>query len=427
MTAALAKGSTRLLAAYLQSLLAFPDGCTRGENVVDPKDDSLIVSIPPLDQDETYPKEQALIDLVLEEKKAGRRVLIYTTHTDTRDLTGRIEQFLNREGVRTQVLKSATVKSENREEWVGRKVREGLDALICNPRLVQTGLDLVEFPTICWFETDYSVYTMRQASRRSWRIGQTRPVKVMFMVYEKTIQTEALKLVAKKMQSSLAVEGELPEEGLIAFGDDGQDLIMTLARQIVNETEFQSGDSLENIFARAREAEQEAERYLVDDEWHTVKGTADAADKPPKPAEKSMFSWREFTSQPLQPKGKHGKRNHADRQVHARLGSGAGGGRGGRGAGAVNRTTQPKEQLWTKLSVVASRKDRGRDRQWPKNSTGSPSHPGTSTGSRRPTSEYPPPGGASAPRPTRPGESRSRTFPATRPRTGWPWETWPRS
>ena len=187
-----------------------------------------------------------------------------------------------------------------------------MDALICNPRLVQTGLDLVDFPTICWFETDYSVYTMRQASRRSWRIGQTRPVKVVFMVYEKTIQTEALKLVAKKMQSSLAVEGELPEEGLIAFGDDGQDLIMTLARQIVNETEFQSGDSLENIFARAREAEQEAERYLVDDEWHTVKDAADAEDKPSKPAQKSTFSWRDFMAQPLQPKGKHAKRNQPD-------------------------------------------------------------------------------------------------------------------
>ena len=162
LTEALSKGSTRLMAAYLQSLLAFPDGCTRGEKVVDPEDNRLIVSIPPLAEDETYPKEQALIDLALEEKKAGRRVLIYTTHTDTRDLTGRIEQFLNREGIRTQVLKSTTVKSEKREEWVGRKVQEGLDALICNPRLVQTGLDLVDFPTICWFETEFSVFQSTQ-------------------------------------------------------------------------------------------------------------------------------------------------------------------------------------------------------------------------------------------------------------------------
>ena len=37
----------------------------------------------------------------------------------------------------------------------------------------------------------------------------------------------------KKMQSSLAVEGELPEDGLAAYGDDGDDLMMALARKLV--------------------------------------------------------------------------------------------------------------------------------------------------------------------------------------------------
>ena len=36
--------------------------------------------------------------------------------------------------------------------------------------LVQTGLHLIELPTIVWHETDYSIYVMRQASRRSRRI-----------------------------------------------------------------------------------------------------------------------------------------------------------------------------------------------------------------------------------------------------------------
>ena len=83
---------------------------------------------------------------------------------------------------------------------------------VCHPRLAYAGLDLIEFPNIVWFETDYSVYTMRQASRRSWRIGQTEPVKVVFMAYRNTLQADALKLVAQKLQSSLAVEGELPED-----------------------------------------------------------------------------------------------------------------------------------------------------------------------------------------------------------------------
>ena len=46
------------------------------------------------------------------------------------------------------------------------KVKKGVDVLVCHSQLVQTGLDPVDFPTIVWFETGYSVYTMRQASRR---------------------------------------------------------------------------------------------------------------------------------------------------------------------------------------------------------------------------------------------------------------------
>ena len=101
---------------------------------------------------------------------------------------------------------------------------------------------------------DYSVYVMRRASRRSWRIGQTRPVKVVFMSYRNTLQADALKLVAKKLQSSLAVEGELPEDGLAAYGrrgrrDDGNDLMMALARKIVNGDEEDGAETVEEVFA----------------------------------------------------------------------------------------------------------------------------------------------------------------------------------
>ena len=37
LAAALKSGSKRLLATYLQTLLAYPDGCTRGETVFDPR------------------------------------------------------------------------------------------------------------------------------------------------------------------------------------------------------------------------------------------------------------------------------------------------------------------------------------------------------------------------------------------------------
>ena len=154
-------------------------------------------------------------------------------------------------------MKADAVPPERREAWVAKRVEEGADVLVCHPRLVQTGLDLVDFPTIVWFETDYSVYTMRQASRRSWRIGQTQPVQVVFMAYRNTLQADALKLVAKKLQSSLAVEGELPEDGLAAYGDD---LMLALARKIVASEE--DADSVESVFARPSRSRRRRRRCL---------------------------------------------------------------------------------------------------------------------------------------------------------------------
>ena len=187
---------------------------------------------------------------------------------------------------------------------------------------------------------------MRQASRRSWRIGQTRPVKVVFMSYRNTLQADALKLVAKKLQSSLAVEGELPEDGLAAYGDDGDDLIMALARKIVNGDEEDEAETVEQVFAQARDAEAQAEEYLVDDGWKAVEiepetievngnghhanghgsdifgptvelapvpvngngtnGYHDHDDEAEEP-QQSLFSWAEFMAEPVKPKRKNGK------------------------------------------------------------------------------------------------------------------------
>ena len=65
------------------------------------------------------------------------------------------------------------------------------------------------------------------------------------------------------------VEGELPEDGLAAYGDDGDDLMLALARKIVNGDEDEAA-TVESVFARARESEAESEEYLVDSGWKGV-------------------------------------------------------------------------------------------------------------------------------------------------------------
>ena len=137
------------------------------------------------------------------------------------------------------------------------------------------------------------------------------------MAYRNTLQADALQLVAKKLQSSLAVEGELPEDGLAADGDDGDDLMLALARKIVA---GEAGEeSVEDVFAQAQQVAAEAEALLVDAEWHTpepvvvevhangnghtalpVGGSAD--DATPE-RQRSLFSWAEFMAgEPAEPK-----------------------------------------------------------------------------------------------------------------------------
>ena len=114
----------------------------RRETVFDPETEKLLVQVPPLSEERLYPKEQALLDLVAAERLQGRRVLVYATHTGTRDITGRME---------------------------------GVDVLVCHPRLVQTGLDLVEFPTICWYETEFRFSNPHEKLRYSWAVSLPAP------------------------------------------------------------------------------------------------------------------------------------------------------------------------------------------------------------------------------------------------------------
>ena len=168
---------------------------------------------------------------------------------------------------------------------------------------------------------------MRQASRRSWRIGQHRPVKVVFMAYRNTLQADALKLVAQKLQSSLAVEGDLPEDGLAAYGDTGDDLMMALARKLV------SGESddepVEDIFHQAQQVAAEAEDLLVDGDWERVEPAAEPLVLPPpsdghaqpvielvpcgshhgqEEQQQTLFSWAEFLADEPEPTPGRGRK-----------------------------------------------------------------------------------------------------------------------
>ena len=97
--------------------------------------------------------------------------------------------------------------------------------MICNPTLVETGLDLLAFTNIIFYQIGFNLFTMRQAARRSYRLNQPNPVNVYFLYYENTTQETVISLMANKLRAAMAIEGKFTEEGLNSMSNN--DSILT--------------------------------------------------------------------------------------------------------------------------------------------------------------------------------------------------------
>jgi len=234
---ALVVGDQTLLGVVMNALLAWPDCAFREEVVKHPRTQETLAYIPALfDAQTPTPKEQQLIEKVKANKQQGRRTLVYTVYTGKRDTASRLKALLSAEGLKCAVLR-ASVKTEDREDWILEQVDRGIDVLITNPELVKTGLDLLEFPSIVFTNTGYNVYTLMQAARRSWRIGQRDDVDVTFLGYQGSAQMACLELMAKKIAVTQSTSGDMPENGLDVLNSDGDSVEVALAKSLLKQTQ----------------------------------------------------------------------------------------------------------------------------------------------------------------------------------------------
>lgn len=143
-------------------------------------------SIPALSPDQEFAKERRLRRIVTLAKARGRKTWVFTEMTGERwDVTPRLKEYLERHGLRVEILRSGNdggPDPENREAWIAKNA-PGVDVIISNPNLVKTGLDLYDFPEIAFYFTGDNTYTLRQAARRAWRLGQKNRCVVHYLVY----------------------------------------------------------------------------------------------------------------------------------------------------------------------------------------------------------------------------------------------------
>jgi superfamily II DNA or RNA helicase len=233
------RGNRSVLSTMLNTLLVYPDhpfglGTLYGtefDGELKRKLRFVIAEARDLQQDHIYSKERRLMQEIKMELAEGRRCQVFAVYTHKHDVTARLQKILSDGGIRSAVLR-ASVDTSKREAWYARQVKNGVQVVIAHPKLVETGLDLLDFPTIIFYESGYSLHTLRQASRRSWRIGQRWPVRVKFMCQEGTMQTACLRHMGKKLLVALTMEGKFAGEGLQSIDED-DDMLSAMARELV--------------------------------------------------------------------------------------------------------------------------------------------------------------------------------------------------
>ena len=139
------KAARKILSAYLNLLTAYPDQPCGHKPIYHPLDGYPIVE--PADTaapDAILPKDEKVLEIVERKIAAGEKVLVYTNWTRL-NTQSKLERLFLERGWRSTIL-PAKVKPDKREAWVDDRLREGLQILICNPSLVETGRASVRAP-----------------------------------------------------------------------------------------------------------------------------------------------------------------------------------------------------------------------------------------------------------------------------------------
>jgi len=223
--------------AWLQWNLARPNSCFRHEVIEGYAGNAVLECPPVVEEGQLLPKEEWLANTVKAELAAGRKVVVYVRQTGTRDIRARLVQVLGQAGVPGVVVLNPNVPPRQREAWL-RKQRANV--LITNPKLVETGLDLVQYSTVVFYEVEYSLYTLWQACRRVWRLGQVRPVKVYYLTYEGTLEEKAYALIGQKIKAAQLLYGDEVASALVEDVGDAS-LVMALLQAIEGDEALQLG------------------------------------------------------------------------------------------------------------------------------------------------------------------------------------------
>ena len=158
------------------------------------------------------PKEQKLLDIVLQEISEDRKVCVYVDfngggeYMQGETISKRIESLFTKNNIRCFVLKTS-VPTYERKELLEKK-KNDFQVLISNAKLLQVGVNLVFIPTYINFMPSYYVNVVSQSNRRGYRANSVLENRIYHLYYENSCENGIIKRFQRKMAESKAIIGQ---------------------------------------------------------------------------------------------------------------------------------------------------------------------------------------------------------------------------
>ncbi len=166
--------------------------------------------------DRMLPKEERLLEEVERALKEGHGISVMIGHVE-RGIQERLEWLIERHLGRSTV-RYCTASARRREDWYEQAVRDDVKVIISHPRKLRTGLDLIHYPWIYFYQPVSNLYTMIQAKGRAWRLGQKWACETHFFYYQDTEEHSLLQQQADKMIADNLLRGGDLSGGLMSMG-----------------------------------------------------------------------------------------------------------------------------------------------------------------------------------------------------------------
>ena len=169
-------------------------------------------------------KDYQVLEIIQKEKSEGRKCFLFTNFAEGGKyikeeivdnkpkpikitINDRLAELFKENGIKYTVLQSNTTSVVNRKNWIEER-KDDYDVFICQPQLVNVGLNLVFCPTYIVYMPFYKYDIISQATRRGYRANSTEENRIYHLYYKSTCEETIIDRYQRKLAEAKAIEGE---------------------------------------------------------------------------------------------------------------------------------------------------------------------------------------------------------------------------